>query len=525
MNDSYQRERAALPGHLGTPGYSRIGPAQVSASHGLFPLGAVTSFALIASVAIGVSATMAPLATLLGIAGLLIIVSILIWPYAGLFLITALTPFENVFNVTFLEAKSTKLGLLAFVVFVGVVRRLTQRVERIKSTSKSYTPPLLFFLASAALSTLLGSSPERSALGLVQLLLVYVFYLVVSETSLPTEVASRIFSLIMFLSVPLAVLAVLQAIWGYSVFGSASQQLLDLQGRYVTPLGFLQRGSATFDNPNAAGAFFSGVLAMAFLRVLVPRTPKLRYLTIGLLSGLGLLVTFSRGAMVGAACGLFFLLSISKISRLRRRLAFSFVGLFVALVLFRVPGEGAVAYFRPGPQGIAIPYSRLEAWQSGISIVKQHPVVGVGIYGFIAQGGVLRSLVEDPTVIAPPRHPHNGLLKALVEQGILGGLGYLYFLVTFLRISAASLRQNSTKLKHYWIFASIAYFGASLFGQELFDAGVTIGASSITVMFNMLLGIQISLRNFLGGQGVPVSKAGWPQRFGPNPSPVMQSSK
>ena len=89
-----------------------------------------------------------------------------------------------------------------------------------------------------------------------------------------------------------------------------------------------------------------------------------------------------------------------------------------------------------------------------------------------------------------PQHPHNGFLKALVEQGPLGGCGYLLYVVTFLRCAGQAVRTSSDSSVR-WVNGTIAGAGVSLFTQELFDANLSIGGSSLAILFAAFLSLQV----------------------------------
>jgi O-antigen ligase len=144
--------------------------------------------------------------------------------------------------------------------------------------------------------------------------------------------------------------------------------------------------------------------------------------------------------------------------------------------------------------------SRFDAWHATLTIIGRNPVAGIGFYEFqeLSQG---IEGVSETTV-----HPHNGFLKALVEQGPLAGLAYLLFLAGFLTTAIMALRLPQSS-EDKWIFASIGGIGACLFTQELFDAGFTIGGSSVAILFATLLGLQVQmLRNATIGRSQLVSR-------------------
>jgi O-antigen ligase len=296
---------------------------------------------------------------------------------------------------------------------------------------------------------------------------------------------------VVLVSLPAASLAVTQSLFGYgSGLASNEQQAMARQEAFTTFWPSIQRACASFGSSNAAGAFFSAAGLVALLHALLLSRHRIRYLAMTGLLGLGLAATFSRGAIAGLLIGVLFIASVIGRSRLRWILAVSLAGLLSLGYIF-TPMEQVLGYLRVNDDVLSASVSRVQAWQAAWTMIREHPLSGIGFYGFKQE-----MLVNEGDPQAP-MHPHNGLLKGLVETGIFGGLAYLCYLAVFLRTATSTLRRCVQQPELLWIFSSIAAVGMCFFGQELVDAGLTMGGSSIAILFATLLGLQTSLRNSL----------------------------
>jgi len=418
------------------------------------------------------------------------ILTAMVYPLGGVFWIVALTPLESLFSIEFSTLKLLKLVLI---VVVGI--RLYMDRSDTATGSDPYRRARALLLISALFCTLLASSRWHSALGLSQLLFFWGYYLVLRRTTLVVSDARRILQTLVVVSVPVAGMALLQSWFGYDGWlGSTEQRAMAAQDAFTTFWPSIQRASASFGSSNAAGAFFSAAGLVALLHALLLSHSRGRYLMMAASAGLGLGATFSRGGIAGLLMSLLFLAwiiggAIGR-TRLRWMLVLALLGLF-GLGFFFAPVEQVLGYLRVNDDLLSASASRVLAWQAAWTMIRQHPVSGIGFYGFKQE---MLANEGDPQA---PLHPHNGLLKALVEGGVFGGVAYLFYLAAFLGTVTSTLRRCRHRPELLWIFSSIAAVGICFFGQELVDAGLTMGGSSLAILFATLLGTQTSLRNSL----------------------------
>lgn len=141
-----------------------------------------------------------------------------------------------------------------------------------------------------------------------------------------------------------------------------------------------------------------------------------------------LFLTYSRGAwVVGLPLSLFFLAAM----RGRRTFALA-LGLLVALAVLVVVlvGPGRLTSLLDASQGTT--FFRLQLWQSSVSMIGDHPILGVGLDNFLYQ---YRSHYVLPTAWEEFNlsHPHNLVLDFWLRLGLPGLAVVVWLLVTFFR--------------------------------------------------------------------------------------------
>src|SRR5258708_8397670 len=153
---------------------------------------------------------------------------------------------------------------------------------------------------------------------------------------------------------------------------------MEADGALSTVWPMIERASAAFNGPSAAGAFLGlgSIIALAHAEVF--RESRGRYLLAGLLCLLGVLATFSRGAILGSLAGFVFSSwAMGLLSKRRLALVTVFAVLAPALVFSM---EGTRTYLRLGADLASVSPTRIDAWQATFVILKRHPIFGIGFY-------------------------------------------------------------------------------------------------------------------------------------------------
>jgi putative inorganic carbon (HCO3(-)) transporter len=152
------------------------------------------------------------------------------------------------------------------------------------------------------------------------------------------------------------------------------------------------------------------------------------YAIAGILAAVAIVLTYSRGAwLLGVPVALLFLAAV------RGRKSFALVAgvlLVAAIVLVLVVGPGRLTTLADTGQGTT--FFRLQLWQSSWAMVRDHPVLGVGLDNFLYY---YRSHYVLPTAWEEFNlsHPHNLVLDFWLRLGIMGVVILGWLLIGFFR--------------------------------------------------------------------------------------------
>ena len=154
--------------------------------------------------------------------------------------------------------------------------------------------------------------------------------------------------------------------------------------------------------------------------------------------GLAMLLSFSKGALFLGLPAAFLLVLILWRRSVGGKLwpwligagAFGLLALFIA---FQVPQLAG----RLNPQG-ATGFFRMNLWQSSLNMIRDHPVIGVGLDNFLHEYRgryILDAAWQEPNL----SHPHNILLDFTSRLGFLGLIGGIWLFLSYLQINVKLL--------------------------------------------------------------------------------------
>ncbi len=138
----------------------------------------------------------------------------------------------------------------------------------------------------------------------------------------------------------------------------------------------------------------------------------------------GIVTTLSRGGLLGLGAGAFV---IARGRGLGRVLSVGIVGVFLLAAALssgiaeRTGGGRADSGIDMSAQG------RLDAWRSGLNMLRHRPLTGVGYEMF---NDYYMEYAIDPAEWAPGKSAHNAFVKCAAEAGMLG---FIPFMMLFLR--------------------------------------------------------------------------------------------
>ncbi|PYN66219.1 MAG: hypothetical protein DMD90_07920 [Candidatus Rokuibacteriota bacterium] len=152
-----------------------------------------------------------------------------------------------------------------------------------------------------------------------------------------------------------------------------------------------------------------------------------------LLTGAGFALTYVRGAWIGFVAGIGTLLAVVR----RGRIVVAAGVLILAVVVVLAPGVRHRAESIVDPNDPTA-RERVLMWRSGLAMVRDHPLLGVG------PGGVKREYPRyaSPDALQQRRgHLHNTPLQILVERGVIGLGAWLAIFVVFFTRAGTILRH------------------------------------------------------------------------------------
>jgi O-antigen ligase len=172
------------------------------------------------------------------------------------------------------------------------------------------------------------------------------------------------------------------------------------------------RISGLHPHPNALALYLERPLVLAAtIALLGDRRRWLWAIPTALLTS-ALVLTFSRGALASVVLTLGLVSLVTQ--RYRQALALAAAGACLALVLTLVAPERILTSFYGGSGSL-----RLHIWSSAVAMVRDSPLLGVGLDQFLYQ--------YAPRYVAPEAwperftsHPHNLVLDAWLRLGLAG---------------------------------------------------------------------------------------------------------
>jgi O-antigen ligase len=200
----------------------------------------------------------------------------------------------------------------------------------------------------------------------------------------------------------------------------------------------VRRVLAVYGSPNNLALYLERALPVGIALALFAqdRARRIAYAAAALAIAFCIYLTWSRGAwLLGLPAGL---VVIGLASGRRARLAVAALVVVGAIVLIPFLGtERAQSLFQTGT---GTGFFRVSVWQSGVAMIRDHPLLGVGLDNF---------LYEYPKYMQPEAwrepnlsHPHNIVLDFWVRMGVLGLIALAWMLFEFYRRGIRGVRQG-----------------------------------------------------------------------------------
>jgi O-antigen ligase len=294
------------------------------------------------------------------------------------------------------------------------------------------------------------------------------FYLMLRTVVRRDETLWRIVDALMLAGVIVAVVGLAQYIFNINTITAEAGQ---------------HRLRSVYGSPNNVGLFLGRVLPVLVAVALLGRGWRRWAYGLSVLPvALAVLLSFSKGALLlGIPAALLVIGVLAGGRWLWAALAALGVGGLAALPLLRTPRFQSLLDLTSGTS-----FFRVNVWQSALLMIRDHPILGVGLDNFLYQ---YRGRYMFPDAWAEPTlsHPHNIILDYAARLGLLGLAAGVWLQVAFWR-TAWPLRKLADPLKRALAIGLMASM-ADFLAHGLVDASYFVVDLSY-VFFLTLAAIQ-----------------------------------
>ncbi len=349
-----------------------------------------------------------------------------------------------------LEFSSAEFALLACMVAWLARRLLNMRyVEDVGIFSKRFLPfvaPAVALLLVAVLSVPFSEYQKVSLREFRTVILEPVlFYFAMLDTLRGRQRVSSMLKLYVLLGAAMSV----AALYHYFFIG------------VTEATGGVKRILAIYHSPNALALFLGRVIPVAFALALAKGLGRaswrsaVPYLAALLAMAFVLYLTFSRGAWLAVALTIILMLFALGKSKLAGGALL--VSIFVSILL--------LSLFQDRVLSSAPVLQRAYVWEAAINMIKDHPVMGVGLDNFLYHypDYMLPGAWAEPNV----SHPHNIFLDFWLRLGILGIIVLIGLQVIFWSNAIRLYRTGVGDER--WLILAIMGSMASFLIHGLFD--------------------------------------------------------
>lgn len=297
---------------------------------------------------------------------------------------------------------------------------------------------------------------------LLKLLILY--FMVINLVKKPKQVFIIVWFLI-FLCLITSVIGVYQYFNNIGLY-SPEDKVLRITGTSLDPNDYAMHLVMVF--PLLISFFF--IARNIIMRLILVMTSIL------LLSNV--IFTFSRGGFVGLGVVIFFsfiILIMQK--RIKPIGAMALLFSFILLLSF-IPARYWTRMLTILNPSEASASARLESWKAGFNMMKDHPIIGVGLGAFPHEYALRASLAADEFKVKIPRFAHNSYIQVGAEIGVIG-LTFFLLLILFsfrdiLRAQRIFREKNEVVLSELCQFLGVGLMGYAACGMFLTQAYLTM---------------------------------------------------
>lgn len=360
--------------------------------------------------------------------------------------------------------------------------------------------PILILLIMVPVGFWVAADPSLALPQMIRVLLgAALFFAIVN--GLETERALRaVYALLLPATAALAVVVLLAPIIQLDKFPVPALQSLNDR----LPDLFRPFWNPRFISANISGGLLALTLPVAIASALGHRhlLMKLAWAAAFLVGAVALVLTESRGAIAGLACGL----AVMAVARSRWFLVsvpIAGLGGMAALSSLGTAPIGQFLLSDPTTKAITSLEGRLELWSLALTMIRDFPLTGIGLGMFDPVVDLLyplppTSALVDPRLPSPASviffHPHNIYLAYGVDGGIPNLIAFLALAVLLVGMGVQSVRNSRGDALRPLAFGLLGATVTYLF-HGLFDSITSFIKASAVVW--SLFGLQAALWLYL----------------------------
>ncbi len=303
------------------------------------------------------------------------------------------------------------------------------------------------------------------------------FYLVMRTTPLPRRALVRLTDALLLAGVVVALIGLYLFVQGEAT---------------ITAEAGARRLASVYGSPNNVALFLGRCIPFGLAYLLAtPQRPRRAFAALSLLPIFAaVLLSQSAGALiVGVPAGVLAVVLLIFGRRALPALAAVAVagGLALAAAL-RLPRFARLLDFTAGTN-----FARIRVWQSGVNIIRDQPVTGLGLDQFLyAFRG--RYIMPDAWQEPDLSHPHNIVLDFWIRLGLAGVVVLIWLQVAFWRAAARAYRRwrRQDTLRFALTVGAMGCMASTL-AHGLVDNSVYV--NDLAFVFAFTLGLAAALSN------------------------------
>lgn len=317
---------------------------------------------------------------------------------------------------------------------------------------------VLLYWGIAAVATALSPVKKEAATGLGKLTLYLLLFALIARVLRSPRIRSWMMTLFLHISLIVSIYGIRQSFFG----AKALATWVDPE----SPFGHQKRVYSYLGNPNLLAGYLIPAIALSLVAIFVWQRwlPKALALTIFLVNSICLVLTYSRGGLIGFVVCLFVLLVLlvywyslqlpTKWRPWAMPVALvSCAGVIILAVLLIEPLRIRVASIFVGRQDSSNNF-RINVWSSVREMIRDRPIIGIGPGNNAFNKIYPRYMHARFSALSA----YSIFLEVLVETGFIGFSCFLWLLVVTFNQGIQQLRRlrASANPDGFWLMGAIA---------------------------------------------------------------------